>query len=176
MGALVPHTVLIADDTPEIRNLLRMNFELEQDFLVVGEADNGLTAIELARDHQPDLVLLDLAMPVMDGLQALPEITEAAPGTRVVVLSGFNADQVADEALALGAHAYIEKGIRPDVLLERAREVIGMERPPAGVEAMVAPPRAMSEEEWSATSKTSRWRPTSFGVRSRASAGSRRSC
>ena len=98
----MPHTVLIADDTPEIRNLLRMNFELEQDFLVVGEADNGLTAIELARDHQPDLVLLDLAMPVMDGLQALPEITEATPGTRVVVLSGFNADQVADEALALG--------------------------------------------------------------------------
>ena len=141
------HTVLIADDTPEIRTLLRMNFELEPNFLVVGEAGDGLTAIELAREHQPDLVLLDLAMPVMDGLQALPEIIAAAPGTRVLVLSGFNADQVADEAFARGAHAYIEKGVRPAVLLERAREAIGAERRPAGPEAVVTPAGAMSKEE-----------------------------
>ena len=139
--------VVIVDDTPEIRALLRLNFELEPDFTVVGEGGDGLSAIELARDRQPDLVVLDLAMPLMDGLQALPELTAAAPQARVLVLSGFNAEQAADQALALGAHAYIEKGIRPELLLARAREVLSREAEKRGLETRTARPEGMSAEE-----------------------------
>ena len=139
--------VLLVDDTPEIRALLRVNFELEPDFEVVADAGDGVAAITNAREHQPDLVVLDLAMPVMDGLQALPEIVAAAPNTRVLVLSGFTSDQLADEALELGAHAYVEKGIRPELLMRQARQVLGAGSPPVPRDAVPVASAAMSADE-----------------------------
>jgi len=101
--------VLIADDTAIVRAVVRRTLELDDRFEVVGESVNGREAIEHARLHQPDLVLLDLAMPEMDGLEALPHILVAVPTVRVIVLSAFSPDQMAARALAAGACAYLEK-------------------------------------------------------------------
>jgi DNA-binding NarL/FixJ family response regulator/two-component sensor histidine kinase len=105
--------VLLADDTPEIRLLLRMALELEGGFEIVGEAADGAQALHLADDHRPDAVILDLAMPVMDGLEAIPAIRRATPETKILVLSGFTSDQMEREALSVGADAYLEKGVPP---------------------------------------------------------------
>ena len=102
--------VLIADDAPDIRLLLRM-YLTDSRLEVVGEATNGAEAVELATAEKPDAVILDLAMPVMDGLQAIPLIKEASPETKIVVLSGFDADRMAERALKLGADTYLQKGV-----------------------------------------------------------------
>ena len=72
----------------------------------------------IAAARMPDAIVLDLAMPVKDGLQAIPEIRERSPETKILVLSGFDADQMSEEALSRGAHAYIEKGGDLDDLSE----------------------------------------------------------
>jgi len=110
---LLARRVLLADDTPEIRQLLRIALELEGNFEVVGEAADGRQALDLADSHRPDAVILDLAMPVMDGLQAIPAIRRATPHTKILVLSGFTSEQMGREALAVGADAYLEKGVPP---------------------------------------------------------------
>ncbi len=104
------HRVLVVDDAEDLRMLLRLRIDRLEGFEVVGEAGDGVAAVEQARALQPDLVLLDLAMPRMDGLEALPLIREAVPGVRVVVLSGFNQGTMADEARAAGADHYVVKG------------------------------------------------------------------
>lgn len=110
-------TVLIVDDVPGFRLLLRMAIARESGLKVVGEAADGREAIDRARDLQPDLVLLDLAMPVMDGFEALPQILEASPGSRVLVLSGFEADAMESRARSLGAGGYVEKGAEPEEII-----------------------------------------------------------
>jgi DNA-binding NarL/FixJ family response regulator len=102
--------VLIADDVIDLRQLMRMALELAGDFEVVAEAADGRQAITQAEFHQPDLVLLDLSMPVLDGLEALPQIRAVAPDAHVVVLSGFEASKMRDRVLEGGAVAYLEKG------------------------------------------------------------------
>jgi len=113
--------VVIADDSDDVRALLRAQLEMDGRFAVVGEADDGAVAVAMAREQQPDLVVLDLAMPRLDGLAALPLLREAAPGARVIVLSGFDVQAVAPKVLAAGASRCIEKGFRmnlPGVLAE----------------------------------------------------------
>ena len=102
--------VVIADDTPDIRMLLRWSIEPDKRFEIVGEAANGAEALSLISSRPVDAILLDLAMPVMDGLQAIPQIKLASPSTRIVVLSGFDAESMAGEAMSRGADAYLEKG------------------------------------------------------------------
>ena len=101
--------VLVVDDTPIVRAVVRRALEADIRFEVVGEATNGREGVAAANALQPDLVLLDLAMPEMDGLEALPHIRGACEWARVVVLSAFSPDQMASSALAAGASAYIEK-------------------------------------------------------------------
>ncbi|MEA2452349.1 MAG: hypothetical protein QOG04_1059, partial [Actinomycetota bacterium] len=112
MEALIqnPCRVVLADDTPEIRMLVRMALELEGGFEIVGEAGDGAEALSLSDSHKPDAVVIDLAMPVMDGLEAIPAIKKGNPDTKILVLSGFDASQMEKEALAAGADAYLEKG------------------------------------------------------------------
>jgi signal transduction histidine kinase len=110
---------ILADDVPELRRLIRHVLEWSDRFEVVGEADDGRAAIELVRKLTPELVLLDISMPVMDGMEALPRIMEASPTTKVIMLSGFEAGRVAQSAVALGAVGYIEKGSPPGELIER---------------------------------------------------------
>lgn len=102
--------VVLADDTKEYRTLLGIILAQHGGFELVGEASNGEEAVELVRELQPDAIVLDLAMPVMDGLQAIPLLREASAGTAIVVLSGFARGQLDREALSLGASAYVEKG------------------------------------------------------------------
>jgi DNA-binding NarL/FixJ family response regulator len=119
-----PIRVVIADDTRDMRLLLSLALELAGGFEVVGEAANGEEAIAQAAAHRPDVVLLDLAMPVVDGLQALPEIRTRAPDALVVVLSGFGADAIGEEAVRLGAATYVQKGVNPTELAEQLRALV----------------------------------------------------
>jgi PAS domain S-box-containing protein len=107
--------ILLVDDNTDVRRLLRTKLEGTGFHEIVGEAADGQEAIEMAQLLQPDVVLLDLAMPHMDGLQALPKILAAVPDVRVIVLSGFDQETMAEKAFALGAHAYLEKGLRMDI-------------------------------------------------------------
>jgi signal transduction histidine kinase len=115
--------VLLADDAADIRLLLQLALSMSDAFDVVGEAANGLEAVDLVRRHRPDVVLLDLSMPVMDGLQAIPEIREACPGTRIVVLSGFDEDRMKPVAMKLGADAYLQKGDATSALISTLAEL-----------------------------------------------------
>lgn len=113
--------VLVVDDHVQVRELLRAQLE-SGGLQVVGEAADGVEAVEKAASLSPDVVVLDLAMPRVDGLQALASIQQAAPGTRVVVLSGFDDAMMAERALGAGALRYIEKGQSMN-LAETVRQV-----------------------------------------------------
>lgn len=117
--------ILIVDDAEDIRMLLRLKLAHHGEYEVVGEAADGVDAVELARALQPHLVLLDMAMPRMDGLQALPLIREAVPDVRVIVLSGFNQATMEREALAAGADRYVVKGGSMQELLDLIASVLG---------------------------------------------------
>lgn len=112
-------SVLIADDVEGIRRLLRIILTMTPEFVVAGEAANGKEAVRLVRELKPDIVLLDLSMPVMDGLESLPRIRYASPGSRVVVLSGFEEERLGQAARSLGAFTYIEKGAPPEEIVAR---------------------------------------------------------
>jgi DNA-binding NarL/FixJ family response regulator len=102
--------VLICDDVALLRELLRYELEEDDGIVVVGEADNGLDGVRLVDELRPDVVVLDLAMPGMDGLEALTLIREREQPPAVIVHSGFDASMMRDRVLALGAAAYVEKG------------------------------------------------------------------
>jgi PAS domain S-box-containing protein len=109
--------VLVVDDAEDIRTLLRLKLMRASGVEVVGEAGDGLEAVALASALEPDVVLLDMAMPRMDGLEALPLIREAVPNVRVVVLSGFNEDTMERRAMEAGADRYVVKGGDMDALI-----------------------------------------------------------
>jgi DNA-binding NarL/FixJ family response regulator len=102
--------VLLCDDVAMLRELLRYELEEDDDVVVVGEADNGLDGVRLVRDLKPDVVVLDLAMPGIDGLEALTLMRQAPKPPHVIVHSGFDAATMRDRVLALGADTYLEKG------------------------------------------------------------------
>ena len=113
--------VLVVDDAANLRELLTLLLESEDDFEVVGNATDGAQAIAQATALSPDVVLLDLAMPVMDGLSALPEIRAAVPTARIVIFTGFDQGALVSEALAKGADAYLEKGASVTSLVDLLR-------------------------------------------------------
>lgn len=115
--------VVIADDVEALRNLLRVQLELDDEFEVVGEAADGRAAVEVVEESQPDFVLLDLAMPVMDGLQAIPEIRRVDPAATIVVLSGFEASALAPAAFGAGADHFLEKTASLVTIAETLREI-----------------------------------------------------
>ena len=115
---------LLADDVFDLRFMVKLALERSGRFLVVAEAENGDEAIRMAEQHQPDLVLLDVSMPVKDGLEALPDIRIVSPRAKVVMLSGFEASRLAATALTAGAAAYLEKGISPTELVTELLKVL----------------------------------------------------
>jgi DNA-binding NarL/FixJ family response regulator len=102
--------VLLVDDARDIRVLLRRVFNADGSYEVVGEAVDGQAAIALVDELAPDVVVLDLAMPVMDGLDALPVLRSKLPDAKIIVLSGFDGARMREPALLAGADAYVEKG------------------------------------------------------------------
>lgn len=107
---MAPIRIALVDDAEEMRLLVSLSLTLSGDFDVVGEGGTGRDAVAIAEAHEPDLMLLDLSMPEMDGLEALPRILRTSPRTCVVVFSGFDEAQLGREARELGARGYIEKG------------------------------------------------------------------
>ena len=121
-GVHGPITVVLVDDDAPIRRLVRRLLTDDGGFEVVAEADNGLEAIEIARQHQPDVVLLDLLIPDLDGWEALPKLVRDAPRSMILVLSGLRALDEADQTFAVGAFAYLEKSVlREDFPVEVRR-------------------------------------------------------
>lgn len=131
---MVLPSVVVVDDAPEVRALLRTALQLSRRLAVVGEAGDGSAAVDLAASLRPDLVLLDVSMPVMGGLQALPQILDVSPRTRVVMYTGFNEQGLAERARELGAAAFVEKSAPlPDVVETLVRAA------PAAIAAVTGP-------------------------------------
>ena len=122
-----PFRTILADDVFDLRFMVKLALERSGRFQVVAEAENGDEAVKMAREHQPDLVLLDVSMPVKDGLEALPDIRSVSPKAKVVMLSGFEASRLAGTALESGASAYLEKGIPPNELVSELLRVLGQD-------------------------------------------------
>ena len=110
--------IVLCDDVAELRRILREVLEENPGVEVVDEAGTGRECVRIVAERRPDVVLLDLSMPDMDGLEALPLIAQASPGTRIVVFSGFAADRMRDPVLERGADLYLEKGIPLDALVD----------------------------------------------------------
>jgi DNA-binding NarL/FixJ family response regulator len=119
-----PLRVVLIDDSEEIREVCRLALNREDDFVVVAEASDGEAGIAAVSEHQPHLVLLDIAMPVMDGLQALQLIRTESPGSIVVMLTGFSENAAAMSALEHGAHGFIRKGGTAPAFLSQIRDVL----------------------------------------------------
>ena len=124
--------VLIADDQTLVRDGFRMILEAHDDLEIVGEAADGEQAVAAAAEHRPDLVLMDIRMPRLDGIAATRAITVARPDTRVLVLTTFDLDDYVYDALLAGASGFLLKDVGRAELVNAVRVV-------AGGEALLAP-------------------------------------
>jgi DNA-binding NarL/FixJ family response regulator len=127
MVGAAPIRVLVCDDVIEMRRLMRDALE-DGALSVVGEAENGQDAVRAVADLRPDVVLLDLSMPGLDGLEAIPLIARSSPRTGIVVFSGFAGERMRAAVLACGADRYVEKGAPLDALAAAVREVAELRR------------------------------------------------
>ncbi|HEV2208365.1 MAG TPA: response regulator transcription factor [Verrucomicrobiae bacterium] len=114
--------VLLADDHVVVRQGLRALLESEPDIEIVGEADNGRQATQLVRNLSPDVALIDIAMPVLNGLEATRQITRGSPSTRVLVLSSYSDDEYVQQVTEAGAAGYLVKQTAANDLLKAIRE------------------------------------------------------
>lgn len=119
----LPIRLLLVDDHPVLRAGLVALLQLEPDLLVVGQASTGAAAVQMWRRCRPDVCLLDLFMPDMDGLETLRRILEAQPEARVVILTSSEAPADADRALAAGAAGYVTKSLEHEAILAAIRAV-----------------------------------------------------
>ncbi len=115
--------ILCADDHAVVREGLRALIETEPGMVLVGEAGDGREAVEKARALNPDVVLLDLVMPSMSGIEAIGEIKRAVPSARILVLTSFAEDDKVFPAIKAGAHGYLLKDTSPQELLRAIRDV-----------------------------------------------------
>ncbi len=118
-----PIGILIADDHPVVRQGLRTFLETQDGLEVVGEASDGAEAAELAQQLLPDVVLMDLVMPGLDGVEATRRIREISPSTKVIVLTSFDEDEKVFPSVKAGAAGYLLKDVRPQELAEAVRRV-----------------------------------------------------
>jgi DNA-binding NarL/FixJ family response regulator len=125
-------SILIADDQPMLRMGFRLVLDAQSDMRVVGEAGDGVAAVRLAAAEQPDVVLMDVRMPGIDGIEATRRIAATASATRVLILTTFDLDEYAYAGLRAGASGFLLKDVPPPDLLSAIRAV-------ASGDAVVAP-------------------------------------
>jgi two-component system response regulator NreC len=116
--------VVLADDHPIVRQGMRNLLNSEQDFMVVGEASDGLYAVEIVENQHPDVLIVDMMMPGLNGLEVIRRVKHSMPGLYVIVLSMQNADAYVMDALKLGASGYVLKDTGPVELIQAVRDVI----------------------------------------------------
>jgi DNA-binding NarL/FixJ family response regulator len=127
-----PTSILLVDDQPMLRMGYRMVLDAQPDLSVVGEAENGLEAIELTSRLHPNVVLMDVRMPVIDGVQATERIVASGSRSRIIILTTFDLDEYAYGALRAGASGFLLKDVPPPDMLSAIRAV-------ATGDAVVAP-------------------------------------
>lgn len=132
-----PLRVVLADDEAAIRGLTKYWLEQDGRFQVVGEARDGAECLEVVKESEPDLVLLDLVMPKVGGLQALPGLRRACPDASIVVLSMLQEEESRRASLSQGADAFLDKGLDNDALIARLIEISGRRPHPVGPQATV---------------------------------------
>ncbi|MFN8594818.1 MAG: response regulator transcription factor [Anaerolineae bacterium] len=161
-----PIRILIADDHEVVRDGLRLILEAEDDFVVVGEAADGREAIELVREHQPQVVLMDLRMPGMDGLTAIKHLRQQWPDLNIVILTTYNEDALMIEGLRSGARSYLLKDTKRQVLFDTLRAAARGEallRPDVMARVLAQPPTAPAQSAADST-LTDREREVLIGV------------
>ncbi|MFJ5960190.1 response regulator [Pseudarthrobacter oxydans] len=132
MTGNTPINVLLADDQPLLRMGFRLILEGEEDLRIVGEASDGADAVRQARELRPDVVLMDVRMPVLDGIEATRAITASGSCARIIILTTFDVDEYAFAGLQAGASAFLLKDVAPSELVRAVRVV-------ASGDAVVAP-------------------------------------
>lgn len=115
--------VLLADDQPLLRMGYRMVLDAEPDLAIVAEAGTGREAVAQVRQHAPDVVLMDVRMPEMDGIAAAAQITRTSPATRVIILTTFQLDEYVFAGLRSGAAGFLLKDVEPPALVAAIRAV-----------------------------------------------------
>ena len=129
MQATEPVRILLVDDQPLFRKAIATLVDEQPDLAVVGEAENGLDALEKAHALQPDLVVMDVEMPVMDGVEAVRLIRDQLPGVKVVMLTVSESEDHLFDAIRFGAQGYLLKDLRPEQLYDMLRSVMRNETP-----------------------------------------------
>ena len=129
MQAREPIRILLVDDQPLFRGALAALIAGQDDMVVVGEADNGLDAVEKAHSLLPDLVVMDVEMPVMNGVEATRLIRDQLPAVKVVMLTVSESDDHVFDAIRFGAHGYLLKDLRPEQFYYLIRSVMRNETP-----------------------------------------------
>lgn len=121
--------ILVADDHHVLRQGMAQVLDAQPDMTIVAQAGDGREAVAAAREFQPDIALLDINMPEMDGVQAARHIGESSPATGIIILTMYRRDEYVFEAIKAGASGYLLKEVELDELLAAIRSVAGGERP-----------------------------------------------
>ncbi len=117
-------TFVITDDAVFMRGLLRKIIESSDDYEVVGEASNGVEVIEIAQQLKPDIITLDITMPVMDGIQAVPKILEVSPDSKIIMVSAMGQQHMVIEALKQGAKDFVTKPFEKSRVFQAIENVL----------------------------------------------------
>jgi DNA-binding NarL/FixJ family response regulator len=125
VAARDPIRVLLCDDAEGFRALMRVSLAEDPSIEIVGEAADGVAGVEATAELQPDVVLLDMSMPRMGGLQAIPKMRRRAPRTSIIGLSSLSAARMAAPSKEIGAHSYLEKGAQLDEIRAAIHDAAG---------------------------------------------------
>lgn len=116
--------ILVVDDAPFIREIVKQILEFEKSYLLVGEAENGLRAVEEAVKHKPDLILMDIVMPEMSGIKATEEILKLLPSTKIVAFTTMAESEIQKKALNAGCLGFMKKPFSKEELLNYLKKMV----------------------------------------------------
>lgn len=119
-------TFVIVDDAVFMRTIIRKMIEQVEEYKVLGEASNGRDAIEAAAKYQPDIMTLDITMPELDGIQAVPEIMKISPNTRIIMVSAMGQQSMVIEAIKMGAKDFVIKPFEKSRVYQAIKNVLAI--------------------------------------------------